>query len=274
MPKKNPLVRASAEDDDEDDNKNDTGSSQGWLTKGKAKIKEAQEAQKAVSGGNFTPEFWLKDSENAVIRIPAKVADLEVSVARHNVRLRSKSGRPYFKQFTCSGNPETCAGCAAGNKASIRWPLIIIDHRVIEYNDYNAETKTNTKVKRAKVAKLWLPSIQELDKLTAALEDYKLDKGKTIVDLSRYLIRIRRIGEKAKTGYSFSIIRREEMDEKETKRLEKFTKEFGTLETLLAPMPLAAQRKLLGMGTGEGKKGANKDEDEDDSDVAETEDVD
>jgi hypothetical protein len=267
MPKKNPLVRASADEDIEDDN-NATSAAPGWLTKGKANIKEAQEANKAVSGGNFIPEFWLRNGEMAVIRIPMKVSELEVSVARHNVKMRSKGGKPYFKQFTCSGDADTCHGCKMGDKASIRWPLVMIDHREIEYQDYDKETKTKKKVKRSKVAKLWLPSIQELDNMMAALEDYKLDKQKEIQDLSKYLIRVRRVGEKAKTSYKFTITGRADMDEKEITRLAAFTKEYGTLVDLLKPIPLAAQRKMMGAAP------ADEGEDESEADVAETTDVD
>jgi len=264
MPKPNPLVRASAADDD-DDNNDASGATPGWLTKGKKNIKQQQEANKAASGGDFLPEFWLKSGERAVIRIPSKVSALEISVARHNIPVRTKWGRR-FRQFTCTGDSDSCAGCAAGLKASIRWPLILLDHREMEYNDYNPETKQKTKVKRSKVAKLWMPSVQELDNLMAAIEDYKQDKGKEITDLTNYLVRVRRTGEKAKTSYSFTIAGRSEMEEKETKRMESFKKKYGSLEDMLKPIPVSAQKKLMGAQMEE--------EEESEAEVSETTDTD
>lgn len=244
MPKRpSPLSKASSKMSSKK-----KSASKSWLVKGRDNINERKKASEEVNGRR-APEFWLTNGESAIIRIPMKASEVEASVDRHNFPAKSKSGKRYFRSFTCTGD-EDCEGCKAGSKTSTRWPLIVIDHRKMDY------TENGKKVNRSKVPKLWLPSINELDKLMAVLEDYQEDRGKPLA-LSKALLRVRRTGEKAQTSYMFTIKKSgSPMDAAEEKALEEFTETYGALEDIIAPISTKAQKAIVG----------NADDDEDDDD--------
>lgn len=243
-------------------------SSNGWLTKGRDNV----QAKKSSGGFGtaFVPEFFLKDKEVALIRIPTKLSNLEISVGRHTYKKKSKRGNEYYQSFTCTGD-EDCMGCRNGDKPSNRWPMIIIDKRKDQPIKVMSEDKKSSKiVKKSDVVKRWTPSLNEMEKFLAACEDYKTDKGKDPA-ISKMLIRVRRVGQGAQTGYTFSFVKTEELSEKEIKNLAKFKEEFGDLESQLKPLSKADQKIMIGDNTKDRDSDEDSEDEEDSDDIKDAE---
>lgn len=268
MPSKtNPLLRGARElskkkSNDEDDDQDDKATSKapGWLTKGKDKIDSEKKANQG--GGNRPMDFFLLNKEKAQIRLLLPLDKLEQSVGRHQYPAKSKTGKRYFKAFTCTRDPKTCAGCANGDRPSMRLPLIVIDMREIEYKNKDGKgTET-----RSNVPKLWLPSINELDNLTTAIEEAREDQGDENIDTHNSVIRVSRQGEGPKTSYRFSVVKTGVKLSSEMKEaVAAFEEEYGTLMEILKPLPLAEQRVIAGI------RASDDEDDEDDLDDEEDE---
>lgn len=235
----------------------------GWMTTGRDNIKEKANS----GGGNFAPmvpEFFLTDSESAVLKLVEPFGDLERAVGQHSYPATSKAGKRYFKSFTCTGDPDTCVGCARGDKPSMRWPLIVIDTREMQYQEYDPKTKTKKKVTKSNVVKVWKPSINELDRFFGAVEDYEDDTRKSVKDTSRLVVRVRRTGQKAQTAYSFTVKKAVKLSEADQKKVDIFFEEFGPIEEILKPIPLAEQKVIAGAAVKDDEEYGDDDDEEDD----------
>lgn len=229
-----------------------------WLTKGRDNINANK-----PTGNKMVPEFFMGNGESAVIKILDRVEDLERSVGRHQYPARSKAGKKYFRAFTCSGDADSCAGCANGDRASQRWPLLVIDTRELKVRDRT----TGKMVVRKGEVKLWLPSINELERFVGACEDFAEENGEVT---GRVLCRVRRTGEKAQTAYSFTIKKAGAgLTPEEKAAVTAFTEEYGSLTDVLAPLTLAEQRKIVGApakGGDDEEEAADESDDDDDDD--------
>lgn len=223
-----------------------------WLKKGDDEV--AKQKNRGGSSKLFMdiPQLFLKSGERARIRFLQDFEDVTVSVNRHNYRKISQRGSPYFVSFTCAGPDSGCLGCANGDKASARWPVLLVDMRKTDiYED-------GRKVPRAGAVKLFMPSIQEHENLRLALEEEnekRARKGEDPVDLRDVIFTITRVGDKAQTAYRFSVFDEEPMPRKYDARFEKFTEKYGDLEKILEPLGAEDQaRAIEGASDNQGRR--------------------
>lgn len=281
MPKPNALARRARKEAEkgEKKKKSSTGAGGGgWLKKGREEI----DSNKSTGGGSFARDFWLNNGENALVRFPYNtVEDMTVSVRIHTYPAKTKTGKRYFRSFTCTEDPSTCAGCANGDKSSQRWPVIVIDKREMEYDVRDKkDPKKSKKVNKTDVAKVFKPSVQELDNLAYALEEYSERAGKPLKSIRKAIFKITRVGEGPKTSYRFSVVKvGQDWTDEETAALEDFEKESGTIEKILAPISKAEQKKIIGIHGSDDDEDDSEDEedegdDEDDDDLEDVEDMD
>lgn len=255
-------LRVKVDTEDSADDPAPAGAS--WLKQGKEQI---DQMRNNGGGGNFkpmVPEFFLMDKESVVLKLITPIGpELERVVGRHQYPATSKAGKRYFKAFTCTGSPDTCAGCANGDRTTNRWVLEVLDPRELEYRQWDSESKKSVKVKKSNVAKLWLPSFNEMETFFAALEDFEDDKGEA--PQGRLEVKVRRLGSGPKTSYAFTVKRNNVgFTKTEKQAIEQYREQFGTVVEMLAPLPLGEQKKIVGSSVEE-------EEDVDDNDDEEEE---
>ena len=219
-----------------------------WLAKGE----ESVESRKKQAGGksffNDVPTFFLGEGEKARIRFVESFEEVTQCVDRHTYKKISQSGKPYYITFTCVGRDNGCQGCANGDKPSARWPVLLVDMRRTDV--YSGGKKES----RAGAVKLFTPSIKEHENLRLALEEEnerRARKGEDPVDLQDVVFTITRTGQKAQTGYRFSVYDEMELPQKYVDRYDAFIEEHGGLEKILEPLSEEDQLQIIEGSVGD-----------------------
>lgn len=213
-----------------------------WMKRGKA-------AREATRGGlgSFTPlvpEFFLGDGESQIVKIITPIDQIERSVGRHSYPAVSKRGKRYFRSFTCVQSAEKCAGCANGDRASMRWVVEVIDPRPATVRVYDPETKQSNEVEKKCLMKLFMPSVNEIERFFSAVDDYEEDNGPVEGVIE---VKIKRTGSKSQTAYDYRIKRVGcGLKPSEKQAIEDFHAQFGEVEQALAPIPLKEQQSIVG----------------------------
>lgn len=135
-----------------------------------------QAASKEMAGnkakqGSFTPDFWLKDGDDAMVRF---LSNEPISIYQHRIQNGGK-----WVTSTCLR--DGCPLCEAGNKPQFVGVFSIIDRRKEEWVDKN----TGKKVSRQNTVKMWRCGTRvmgSLEKLTArrgSLMGYDISVSRT-----------------------------------------------------------------------------------------------
>jgi hypothetical protein len=150
-----------------------------WMKQGfQAANKEM--ANNKAKQGSFTPDFWLKDGEEAVVRF---ISSEPLCMYQHRVQVAGK-----WRTHTCLG--DNCPLCEGGNKKQFVGVFSVIDRRKEEWND----KVTGKKVVRQNTVKMWRAGTRVM----ASLERLTAKRG----SLTGYDINVSRSGESTATVYT------------------------------------------------------------------------
>jgi hypothetical protein len=176
-------VMAKAEDNavEEDDVEEAAPSSKAWFAQGFKHAKK--EAAKAKARGSWTPEFWLKNGEEAEVRF---LSDQPFCIYTHRVKIGNR-----FAERTClEDTGSKCPLCESGNKRRFVGCFSIIDRRKESWT--NKEGKL---IKKENTLKLWRCG----QRILGQLDNLIAKRG----SLLGYDVSVSRAGEGKDSVYNF-----------------------------------------------------------------------
>lgn len=193
-----------------------------WATQGWAEAEE-----QAKSSTNYTRDFFLKDGDEATIRV---LDEAPFNIRDHYVKAKKS-------WFTCAG--DDCPLCEQGNKATNHFVFNVLDTR--EWVDKKGESHSNE-------VKIWRVGIRLLRLLGKKTAKYG--------PINSYDITVSRLGGGTNTTYDIDV---------EAKTLDTEVhipdgQELYDLEEVLQPKSRA---ELVGISTGSKSDENDTDDDED-----------
>ena len=214
-----------------------------WMSSGYSAVKKQVITSKNRKSKSWIPEFWIKDGEDADIRILTE----PICINSHRV----PTGRKVPDNFTClEGTGEPCILCEAGEKTYQRqWQscLAIIDRRTEEWTD-----RQGTQHKHKNRVKLWRCGIR----VAGVLEKITSKKG----DLRQFEIEVSRTGAGQASTYMFDVGEKCLLSSKDKEARDKFD-----VIDIIKPK---SRKELIASIAGLAE-GGDGDDDEDDDDVME-----
>jgi hypothetical protein len=178
----------------------------GWMATGYESMKKHIAQQVAQKKSSYVPEFWLKDGEEAGIRILTE----PICIFSHRLM---RPGRKVPDMLTClEGTGQLCPLCEAGQKAYPRqWQAVyaVIDRRKEEWVD-----KQGTKHRHQNRVKLWRAG----QRIAGLLEKKQSKFG----DLRNYELEISRTGTAFNTMYSIEVGNKQPLTAAEKEARDKF----------------------------------------------------
>lgn len=168
-----------AQEDDEVESP--AAASKAWFQQGFKAAKK--EAIKAKARGSWTPEFWLKNGEEAAVRF---VSDQPFCIYTHRVKIGNR-----FSERTClEDTGSKCPLCESGNKRRFVGCFSVIDRRKESWT--NNEGKT---IRKENTLKLWRCG----QRILGQLDNLIAKRG----SLLGYDVSVSRAGEGKDSVYNF-----------------------------------------------------------------------
>ena len=190
-----------------------------WMSQGLQAAKK--EVAKNKSNGAWTPDFWLKDGEEADIRV---ITQQPINIYQHNTPV----GAQRFANRTCPG--EGCPLCESGNKKRFVAVFTVIDRRKEKWTDKQGKAQSSESR-----LKTWRCG----SRIMAQLENLLAKKG----DFTGYDINVSRTGKGKDSTYILIPGDRENLSSADKELLKKPLDLMKILEPKARQEPLGEMSK-------------------------------